>query len=112
MGQGVITATTRFEEICPAAQKCYKTKSLVRPQLEYGATIWDPYTYANSTEVEAVQGRAARFCFNNYRQISSVSSMMQDLGWETSTEQNSNVVGDRRGASTACRIKYGAVKHI
>ena len=60
--------------------KCYKTKSLVSPQLEYGATIWDPYTYTNSTEVEAVQGRAARFCFNNYRQIRSGSSMMQDLG--------------------------------
>ena len=47
--------------------KCYKKKSLVRPQLEYAATIWDPYTYANSTEVGAVQWRAARFCFNNYR---------------------------------------------
>ena len=50
--------------------QCYK--SLVRPQLEYAATTWDPYTKTNSAKVEAVQRQATRFCFNDYR---------QDLGW-------------------------------
>ena len=73
--------------------QCYK--SLVRPQLEYAATTWDPYTKTNSVKVEAVQRRAARFCFNDYRQTSSVSSMMQDLGWEqlqTRRQQNKTVM--------------------
>ena len=39
--------------------KCYK--SLVRPQLDYAFTMWDPYTKTNATKVEAVQRRAARF---------------------------------------------------
>ena len=73
--------------------QCYK--SLVRPQLEYAATTWDPYTKTNSAKVEAVKRRAARFCFNDYRQTSSVSSMMQDLGWEqlqTRRQQNKTVM--------------------
>ena len=64
--------------------KCYK--SLVRPQLEYAVTIWDPYT-----KVEAVQRRAARFCFNDYSRTISASSMMQGLGWvdlQTRRQQN------------------------
>ena len=64
----------------PVKAQCYK--SLVRPQLEYAATTWDPYTKTNSAKVIAVQRQAAKFCFNDYRQTSSVSSMMQDLGWE------------------------------
>ena len=73
--------------------QCYKSQ--VRPQLEYAATTWDPYTKTNSAKVEAVQRRSTRFCFNDYRQTSSVSSMMQDLGWEqlqTRCQQNKTVM--------------------
>ena len=83
------------EEICPKDVKAQCYKSLIRPQLEYAATTWDPYTKTNSAKVEAVQRRAARFCFNDYRQTSSVSSMMQDLGWEqlqTRRQQNKTVM--------------------
>ena len=55
-----------------AKAKCYK--SLYRTQIEYAATIWDPYTKTNSTKVQAVQRWAARFCFNDYSRSSSVSS--------------------------------------
>ena len=70
-------------------------KSLVRPQLEYAATTWDPYTKTNSAKVEAVQRRVARFCFNDYRQTRSVSSLLQDLGLEqlqTRCQQNKTVM--------------------
>ena len=73
--------------------QCYK--SLVRPQLECAATTWDTYTKTNSAKVEAVQRRTARFCFHDKRQTSSVSSMMQDLGWEqlqTRRQQNKTVM--------------------
>ena len=33
-------------------------------------------------KVEAVQRRAARFCHYDYRQTSSINSMIQNLGWE------------------------------
>ena len=48
-----------------------------------------------ATKVEAVQRQAARFCFNDYSRTNSVSSMMQDLGWEelqTRCQQNKGVM--------------------
>ena len=60
--------------------KCYK--SIVHPQLEYDSTVWDPVTKSNIAKVESVQRRAARFCYKDYRQTSSVTSMLQELGWE------------------------------
>ena len=74
--------------------KCYKAL-LVRPRLLYAATCWDPYAKTNSAKVEPVQRRATRFCFKDYRRTSSVSSMIQYLGWEllkTSRQQNKTVM--------------------
>ena len=67
---------------CPkdVKAKCYK--SIVRPQLEYALTVWDPVSKSNIAKVESVQKHAARFCYNDYRRTSSVTSMLQELGWE------------------------------
>ena len=67
---------------CPkdVKAKCYK--SIVRPQLEYVSTVWDTVTKSNIAKVESVQRRAARFCYNDYCWTSSVTSMLQELGWE------------------------------
>ena len=67
---------------CPKDIKEASYKTLVRPQLEYAATVWDPATKTGINKVEAVQRRAARFCQNDYRRTSSVTSMIQNLGWE------------------------------
>ena len=67
---------------CPKDIKEASNKTLVRPQLEYAATVWDPATKTGINKVEAVQRRAARFCQNDYRRTSSVTSMIQNLGWE------------------------------
>ena len=51
-------------------QKHIKTnayKTLVRSQIEYAYTIWDPFTPGNQNKIEMVQRRAARFACNNYR---------------------------------------------
>ena len=55
--------------------------TLVRPQLEYASTIWDPWTQRNIKKVEAVQRRAARFVTGDYRRTSSATSMLKHLEW-------------------------------
>ena len=69
---------------CPRKVKdtCYRT--FVRPQVEYVATVWDPYTTYNIRKVEAVQQRAARFVTGDYRYTSSVTVMTKSLSWEPS----------------------------
>ncbi|XP_062578982.1 uncharacterized protein LOC134240892 [Saccostrea cucullata] len=68
---------------CPSniKDKCYKT--LVRPQVEYASTVWDPHTKKNIDKLEAVQRRAARFVTNNYNTTSSVTTMIDRLEWES-----------------------------
>ena len=51
--------------------------TLVRPQVEYAATVWDPYTGENIDKLEMVQRRAARYVCNNYVQMASVTGMLQ-----------------------------------
>ncbi|KAI8498641.1 hypothetical protein Bbelb_238430 [Branchiostoma belcheri] len=60
---------------------CYK--ALVRPQLEYCASVWDPYTAGGVQAVERVQRRAARMVMNDYGRTSSVTEMLQKLQWPT-----------------------------
>jgi len=51
---------------CPSHVKCNCYKSMVRPIVEYASPIWDPYTSININKIEAIQKRAAEFCFNDY----------------------------------------------
>ena len=58
-------------------------KTLVRPNLEYCATVWSPYTDAGILKIEMVQRRAARYATSRYHNTSSVTDMLQNLDWET-----------------------------
>lgn len=60
---------------------CYQT--LVRPQLEYAACAWDPYTKDLIDRVEMIQRRAARWTLCDFSHMSSVTAMLDKLGWET-----------------------------
>ena len=58
-------------------------KTIVRPQLEYAASAWDPHSKDLTTKLEMVQRRAARWTMNDFSPTSSVTSMLDSLGWET-----------------------------
>ena len=55
--------------------------TLVRPIMEYAASVWDPYHLNDILALEKVQRRAARWVMNDYSSYSSVSSMLNDLNW-------------------------------
>ena len=54
-------------------EKAYTT--LVRPNLEYGSSVWDPFRQYQIDAVEMVQRRAARFVTGQYNRYQSVTSM-------------------------------------
>ena len=59
-------------------------KSLVRPILEYGSTVWDPHYNGLNDELENVQKRAARFVTRNYSyETGSMTGILEELKWET-----------------------------
>ena len=68
---------------CPQAIKAQAYTTFVRPTVEYASTIWDSHTQVGINKVEAVQRRAARFVKGDYRQTSSVTTMLQSLQWQT-----------------------------
>ena len=55
--------------------------TLVRPQLEYAAAIWDPNHDDKIKQIEKVQRRAARWTTCNFGRTASVSDMIETLGW-------------------------------
>ena len=51
--------------------------TLVRPQLEYAAPVWDPYFKEKILQLEKVQRRAARWTTSSFDYRSSVTAMHQ-----------------------------------
>ena len=59
-------------------------KTLVRPILEYGSTVWDPHCKGLNDELENVQKRAARFVTRNHSyETGSMTGILEELKWET-----------------------------
>ena len=75
-------------------EKLFNT--LVRPHLEYAATVWDPHISKQKHSLEMVQRRAARWVTNRHHNTSSVTDMLHTLGW-TSLEH-------RRATSRLCML--------
>ena len=69
---------------CPQDVKESAYKSLVRPILEYGSSVWNPHCNGLNGELENVQKRAARFLTRNYsRETGSMTGILEELKWET-----------------------------
>ena len=58
-------------------------KAVVRPQLEYDAPVWDPYTQADIQKIEMVQRRVARWVLGDYSPYANVCDVIDRLGWRT-----------------------------
>ena len=81
---------------CPQPVKELAYTSLVRPKLEYSASIWDPHHQSKIDKIEHVQNRAARFVMNKPWRHSdssnqeSATSMVNYLGWESLQQRRKN----------------------
>ena len=64
-------------------------QSLVRPQLEYASTVWEPHTKDKTHKVEMVQRRAVRWTLRYYARTTSVTSLQSQLNWQTLEERRS-----------------------
>ena len=80
-------------------------KSLVRPQVEFASSLWDPPRNQGqsstrqsvlSHQVEMVQRRSARYVCNRYHNTSSVTNMLDELAWPT--------LESRRKSSRLCMM--------
>jgi hypothetical protein len=61
----------------PKETKVLAYQSIVRPSLEYAASIWDPHTAKNITKFEKVQRSAARCAYSRH------TTMLTELEWPT-----------------------------
>jgi len=58
--------------------------TMVKSNLEYCASVWNPHQKKDEQKIEMVhQRRAVRFTLNIYHNTSSVTSMLDKLSWET-----------------------------
>jgi hypothetical protein len=66
--------------------------AIVRPTIEYTATVWDPTNQSKIKALENIQRRAARFVTNNYtdRTPGCVTNMITSLGWQSLEQRRQN----------------------
>ena len=69
-----------YRFFCLVCVKEAAYKSMVRPILEYGSTVWDPHCNGLNDELENVQNRAARFVTRNYSyETGSMTGILEKL---------------------------------
>ena len=105
---GTATRTLNFiqRNIRTKNEKVRETayNTLVRPQLEYASPVWDPHHKEKILQLEKVQRRAARWTTSSFDYWSSVTAIVNDLGWRT--------LEQRRADARLClffKMVYGLV---
>ena len=67
---------------------------IVRPTLDYAATVWDPHQQYLKKDVERVQQRADRYVSRNYDPIASVTRCKRTwdhVGWESLSNRDTTI---------------------
>ena len=54
----------------------------MRSTLEYAPTIWDPHLSSDISSIEKIQRCAARFVEGDYNTFTSITNILNDLGWQ------------------------------
>ena len=74
---------------CPKSTRALAYTTIVRPKMEYCASVWDPHLKADIDTLEQVNRRAARVVHNKGWREQGVSptAILNDLGWETLAER-------------------------
>ena len=78
--------------LAPRQTKEVAYKTLVCPQLEYAAPIWNPYHKLLIQQVEKVQRIAARWTCRRWRSTSSVSDMLDKVEWPSLEDHTFNKI--------------------
>ena len=75
------------------AKRNLKTKSREVREMAYQTltAIWDPHTKENTHKIEMVQRCAACWAMNDYIRTTSVTSLLQQLDWQTLEERRNMV---------------------
>jgi len=60
--QGQTSQQLHISQLPTPYQMCSCYRIMVRPIIEYAASVWDPHTLSNINKLEAIQRRAARVC--------------------------------------------------
>ena len=77
---------------CPPKVKENLFNALVRPLLEYGCYVWDPYFDNQINRLEMINKRAARFITGNYKMIhGNTDKNMKSLGWSSLSQRRSKI---------------------
>ena len=78
---------------CPRATRVLAYTTLVRPKVEYCASVWDPHLQGDIDTLEMVQKRAARTVYNKgWRQRDvSPTALIQELGWRSLKERRHHI---------------------
>lgn len=63
----------------PQSLKLILYKTLIRPKLEYAASVWDPSQHKLIDLVEKIQNNSTRFISSNYNRTASISLMKTNL---------------------------------
>ena len=77
---------------CSRDLKIKSYQTYIRPIIEYAAVVWSPCTQSSIHAVEMLQRKAARFVCNDFTRLSSITRMLEHLGWDTLEQRRNQLI--------------------